>query len=69
MTSFFRKLSWLIRRRNKEVELDEELQFHLDEEAEQRRVEGVAQDHAKCSAHRDLGNVALLQEHTRATSG
>jgi len=29
MTSFFRKLSWLARRRRKEAELEEELQFHL----------------------------------------
>jgi hypothetical protein len=38
MNSFFRKLHWLTKRRSKEVELREELQFHLEEEAEQRQA-------------------------------
>ena len=42
MTSFFRKLSWLMRRRRKEAELEEELRFHLDEEAEQRQAQGLS---------------------------
>ncbi len=67
MSSFFRKLSWLTRRRNKEAELSEELQFHLEEEAEERRAEGLATEEARRAAHRDLGNIALLQEDTRAT--
>ncbi len=66
MTSFFRKLRWLTQRRRKEDELREELQFHLDEEAEQRQAEGLAQDQAGWAAARDLGNVTLLQESTRA---
>src|SRR5882724_3471885 len=66
MTSFFRKLSWLAQRRRKEDELREELQFHLDEEAEQRQAEGLAQDQARWAASRDLGNVTLLKESTRA---
>ncbi len=36
MIPFFRKLRWLTQRRRKEDELSEELQFHLDEEAEER---------------------------------
>ena len=66
ITSFFRKLSWLAQRRRKEDELREELQFHLDEEAEQRQAEGLAQDQARWAAGRDLGNVTLLKENTRA---
>src|SRR6266550_5483230 len=62
MTSFFRKLSWLAQRRRKEDELREELQFHLDEEAEQRQAEGLAKDQARWAAGRDLGNVTLLKE-------
>ncbi|HEV8385175.1 MAG TPA: ABC transporter permease [Candidatus Acidoferrales bacterium] len=69
MTSFFRKLSWLMRRRRKEAELEEELRFHLDEEAEQRQAEGLSTEQARWAARRDLGNVALLQESTRATWG
>src|SRR5438034_6564662 len=69
MTSFFRKLSWLMRRPRKEAELEEELRFHLDEEAEQRQAEGLSTEQARWAARRDLGNVALLQESTRATWG
>jgi predicted permease len=66
MISFFRKLSWWVQRRRKEDELREELQFHLDEEAEQRQAEGLAKDQARWAACRDLGNVILIQESTRA---
>ena len=69
MTSFFRKLRWLAQRRRKEDELREELQFHLDEEAEQRQAEGLAKEEARWAARRDLGNVTLLQENTRAMWG
>src|SRR5471030_1655988 len=69
MNSFFRKLSWLAQRRRKEDELREELQFHLDEEAGQRQAQGLEEQPARCSARRELGNVALLQEYTRAAWG
>src|SRR5437016_2017579 len=66
MTPIFRKLLWLTRRRRKETELQEELQFHLDEEAEEREAEGVAKDQAQWAARRSLGNVTLVQENTCA---
>jgi predicted permease len=66
MTSFFRKLRWLTQRRNKEAELLEEIQFHLEEEAEQRQGEGWAEEEARRAARRHLGNIAQLQENTRA---
>lgn len=61
MRQFFRQLNWWIRRRRKEEELMEELQFHLSEEAEERQSESAAR--------RELGNLALLQEATRAAWG
>jgi predicted permease len=69
MTSFLRKLSWLWRRPNKEDELREELQFHLDEEAEERQAQGLANEEARLAARRDLGNVTLVQENTRGAWG
>jgi len=66
MNSFFRKLTWLAQRRRKEAELREELQFHLEEEAEEHQAEGLAAEQARWAARRELGNVALLQENTRA---
>jgi len=66
MTSFFRKLIWLIARRRREAEIQEELAFHLEEEAEQLRAQGLAADQANYAARRDLGNFTLVEENTRA---
>jgi macrolide transport system ATP-binding/permease protein len=66
MRSFFRKLNWLLNRRRKEAELREEIEFHLDEETEERRVGGFTQEKARFEARRDLGNMTLIQEDTRA---
>jgi len=40
MKSFFRKLAWLTQRQAKEVELEEELQFHLQKLFEQEVAKG-----------------------------
>jgi ABC-type antimicrobial peptide transport system permease subunit len=66
MTSFFRKLSWLMRRPGKEAELQEEVQFYLEEEADERQSKGLSGEEARRAARRELGNVALVQEDTRA---
>ena len=66
MTSFFRKVRWLVRRPDKETELQEELQFHLEEEACERQEQGLPSDQARRAARRELGNLALVQEDTRA---
>ena len=66
MTSFFQKLRWWAQRHRKEDEFREELQFHLDEETEQRRADGVGNDEARWAARRDLGNLTFVQESTRA---
>ena len=67
--SFLRRLLWLPRRSEKEAELREELQFHLQEEAEQSQVHGSTEDQARCAARRELGNLALVEENTRAAWG
>src|ERR1043166_8596430 len=69
MSTFFRKLRWLMERDRMEAELREELQCHLAEEAEERQALGLTEDQARWAARRDLGNFALVQEHTRATWG
>jgi macrolide transport system ATP-binding/permease protein len=60
MIEFFRKLKWLTQRGRKEAELREELQFHLEEEAERQGLP---------AARRELGNITQLQEDTRAAWG
>ena len=57
MTSFFRKLAWWRQRRRKEEELREELEFHLAEDVDERRSDGLTEDQARWAARRDLGNV------------
>jgi macrolide transport system ATP-binding/permease protein len=66
LRSFIRKLVWLLQRRRKEAELREELEFHLEEEAEERRGEGLPEEEARWAARRDLGNVAQVEENIRA---
>jgi macrolide transport system ATP-binding/permease protein len=67
MNSFFRKLTWLRQRRQKEDDLRDELQFHLDQESEELHSQGLSTDQAQHAARRDLGNLALVKEDTRAT--
>lgn len=69
MNIFLRKLRWLMHRREKEDELREELQFHLAEEAEENRAEGSTNDEAERAARRELGNLMLIEEDTRAMWG
>src|SRR5437667_4056860 len=66
---FFRKLRWLTRRPEKEAELREELQFHLEQEAEQNREHRLAEDETRWAARRELGNLALVEEDTRTAWG
>lgn len=65
MRSFFRKFTWWRQRQRREDELHEELQFHLSEEADERRAGGLSDDEAGLAARRDLGNVTVLREDAR----
>jgi len=66
MNQFLRKLRWIRQRPGKEAELREELQFHLEEETEARTAEGLPLDAARGAARRDLGNLTIVREDTRA---
>jgi macrolide transport system ATP-binding/permease protein len=66
MSAFFQKLRSLLQRRRKEEDLRDELQFHLEEEAEERQSAGLPGEAARLAARRDIGNIALVQEDTRA---
>jgi hypothetical protein len=69
ITTFLRTLGWLVRRRQKEADLREELEFHLSEEADERKAAGLSDERARFAARRDLGNVVLVAEGTRAAWG
>ncbi len=56
---------WIWRKSREERELEEELRFHLEQEAQLRRDRGEDPD----SARRAFGNVTLVRENTRAAWG
>ncbi|HXA49382.1 MAG TPA: ABC transporter permease, partial [Candidatus Acidoferrum sp.] len=69
MKSFFRKLRWFARRSDKEAQLRDELQFHLEAEAAERAADGLPEAEARLAARRELGNVGLVEENTRDAWG
>ena len=65
-------LRWLLyrlrnlwRRQAREAELDAELQFHLETEAEEQIAAGLPADDARQAARRSLGNITLAKEDAR----
>ena len=58
---------WSWRRR--ESDLDDEIGFHLSEDAEERVATGVPPETARLAATREFGNVTLIRETTRAAWG
>jgi len=69
MSSFFRKLTWMFRHRTREQDLEAELRFHIEETAEEQRLEGTSPEQAVRAALKDLGNAGLVREDTRAAWG
>ena len=56
---------WLLRRRQREEDLDEEVQSHLRMAARDRAEQGESPEQARASAVREFGNVTLVKEVTR----
>ena len=63
------RLRSLHRWSRKESELDEEIQFHLAEEADERAAGGLAPEQARAAARKDFGSAALVREDVRETWG
>ena len=61
----FRKL----RRRQRDRDLNDEIRFHLEQEAQRRRDSGEASHAADLAARRDFGSVTLVKEVTRSMWG
>ena len=55
------------RRGSAAVELDDELQFHLDRQIAENIAAGMTPEEARAAALRAFGNPALLRDQTRAT--
>jgi predicted permease len=63
------RISALWNRRRKEQELDDELRFHLSEEMDERRADGLDDEQARRAARADLGNPAAIREAVRDAWG
>ena len=63
---FMARLSGLVHRQTRERNLEAELQFHLDEETDERAGTGLSAHQAGREARRSLGNVAIIREDARA---
>jgi putative ABC transport system permease protein len=68
-----RQVRWLLyrlrnlsRRQARESDLEAELQFHLEAEAEEQIAAGLTADRAHQAARRSLGNITLAKEDARA---
>jgi hypothetical protein len=57
------------RRQAREQELNREIEWHLNELAEERQAEGRAPEQARQAARRAFGNDALIREDTRQAWG
>jgi putative ABC transport system permease protein len=66
---FFARLRARRKLTRKQTDLDDEIRFHLEEEAEEQAAAGLAPDDARLAAARDFGNVTLIRETTREVLG
>lgn len=61
------RLARLLGGRGREGELDEELRFHLEQDAARHRARGLSDEEARLAAVRAFGNVGSLKESVRDT--
>ena len=61
MHDFWLRVKALVRRRELDRELDDELKFHLAMREQKLREQGVAAEEAPYAARRQFGNVTRLQ--------
>ena len=59
------RVCWIWQRWRKERELDDEIRFHLSEEADERAAAGLSTAHAQLAAKRDFGNATAIREAAR----
>lgn len=69
MRGLWQSLRALVRRRELETELDEELRFHLEREIEERVRRGASPEEARTEALRAFGGVERFQEQCRDVRG
>ena len=68
-SEFLRRLAVLFRRRHFDRDLEEEMQFHLEMQAEENQASGISAEESRYAARRQFGNTALLKETSREIWG
>ena len=66
---FWLKLQSLFRRNRNSQRLDDEIQFHLEQQIAENIAVGMSPQDARCYAMRTFGNPTYLKEETRDTWG
>jgi putative ABC transport system permease protein len=65
LRQFAARVRALVNRTRTDAALDDEIQFHLSEEADERAAGGLTADQARLAATKDFGNITLIRETTR----
>lgn len=63
------RLQTLFRRERNVQRLDDEIQFHIDQQIAENRAAGMSPEEARYAAMRSFGNPTVLKEETRETWG
>src|SRR6516162_7192948 len=66
---FWLRLQTLFHRRRIADELDDEIQFHLEQQVAENTAAGMSPEEARYTAMRAFGNPTVLKEETRDTWG
>jgi putative ABC transport system permease protein len=69
ISAFWLRVKTLVRRRELDRDLDDELQFHLAMREQKLREQGIAAEEAPYAARRQFGNVTQLKETSRELWG
>jgi predicted permease len=69
MRSLLLRVRWALTRRRREAELQEEIEFHLQEDLDERTACGFTEDESRIAARREFGNRTLVEEDARTAWG
>ena len=69
LSEVWRRVPLLLRRRDLDRELEQEIRIHLEMETEENIQAGMQPEEARQAARRAFGNVALVKENTREVWG
>ena len=67
--NMWRRIGTLLLRRRADLRLDDELQFHIDQQIEENLAAGMSPEEARVAALRVFGNLTAVEEQTRETWG